>query len=110
MMIDPRLPGASLIEQGLHDLRGELRTPAACLVASGRTRLRRLGLDVPPADYLVGFPEHALYDVLTDQLGQRAGYARYKAMLAQLHSFANAAALLGNAADGSRVEPPLRSH
>lgn len=92
MTIDPQLPGAEVVSQGLDDLREGRRTPPACLVAAGRSRLTRLGFDVPPATFTAAFPEHALYDVLTDELGQAAGYARYNALLALLDSFASAVA------------------
>ena len=97
MTIDPQLPGAEIVAQGIEELRAGKRSAEACLVASGRTRLRRLGVDVPSAEFIEGFPEHALYDVLTDELGQAAGYARYNALLALLHSFANALAVANRA-------------
>lgn len=99
-VVDAQLPGADLVEAGLEDLRCRRRSPEACLVAAGARRLRRLGVDVPDTSLIEGFPEHALYDALTDDLGQAGGYARYNAMLAQLDSFASALALLDDRSRG----------
>jgi hypothetical protein len=47
--IDPRLPGADLVEQGLEDLAKGLVTEESLLVTAAAPRLRSLGLDVAPA-------------------------------------------------------------
>lgn len=86
MLIRSDFPGAELVSRGLDDLQNRRTTAEAYAVAAARTRLRSFGFDVPDLE-LDGFPEHALYDVLTEALGQAAGYARYNAILAELHSF-----------------------
>jgi hypothetical protein len=46
---DERVPGEALVREGLADLKASKETDAALLVSIGAPRLRRLGLDVPPA-------------------------------------------------------------
>lgn len=80
------LPGGDLVESGLEDLAAERETVAALLVASFSTRLRRLGLDVPPC--ASEEPEMRLYGLLQRDLGDGA-HARYQALIERLDSFAN---------------------
>lgn len=85
-----RLPGESLVQQGLADLKSGRRTAAAYLVMIAQRRLRRAGLlgnaDLSlPAD---PEPELELYRLL-----RRAGgdaYSRYNALLRELISFEQA--------------------
>ena len=80
------LPGAELIADGLRDLAGGRDSVAACLVAIGAPRLRRLGIDVPHAE---GNPELRLYRLLVSEHG-RAAHGRYNALVRRLVSFERA--------------------
>jgi hypothetical protein len=86
-VIDTSLPGADLVEKGIADLSHGIESAEALLVSSGRSRLRRLGLDVPegPRD-----PERRLYELLAQ--GEADGaHSRYNALIRRLVSFARAA-------------------
>lgn len=86
------LPGSDLIEAGLSDLREGRVTESSLLVQLAASRLRPLGIEVEPASYGgegAESPEHRLYDLLCDQLGDGA-YGRYRALLARVASFASA--------------------
>ena len=82
------LPGADLIEAGLADLRERRETAAALLVAIGAPRLRRLGIDLPPA--LPKNPEHRLYELLARDDSDSA-HSRYNALIRRLVSYERAA-------------------
>ncbi len=56
---------------------------------SAAPRLRRVGLDVPPAKGDVP-AAHLLYEQLSEELGD-AAHSRYNAILARVVSFAGAA-------------------
>ena len=85
-----RLPGESMVREGLADLEQGRRTIPACLVSIARTRLRRAGLlprsDVPPGQELE--PELQLYRLLRETGGD--AYSRYNALLRELISFEQA--------------------
>ena len=83
------LPGGSLIDTGLQDLRDGRETIAALLVAVGAPRLRQLGLPVP--DNLPSTPEHRLYDLLVEDNVDSA-HSRYNSLIRRLVSFERAAA------------------
>jgi hypothetical protein len=80
------LPGGDLVESGLRDLAHARESVAALLVASFATRLRRLGIAVPPL--AVEEPELTLYRLLGRDLGDGA-HARYLALIERIDSFAN---------------------
>jgi hypothetical protein len=81
------LPGADLVRKGLSDLSAGQRTPEALLVAIGRPRLLRLGLDVP---HRYERPELLLYELLAaDDPG--GAHSRYNALIRRLVSFERAA-------------------
>jgi hypothetical protein len=82
------LPGGELIRQGLADLARGGRSKEALLVLIGGPRLRRLGLPVPKG--VVERPEHALYLLLADSVGD-AAHSQYNALLRRLVSFERAA-------------------
>ena len=82
------LPGAELVLPGIEDLRRGVESVPALLVAIGRPRLRRLGLDLPSSD--VAQPEHRLYALLAAAHGD-AAHSRYNALIRRLLSFAHAA-------------------
>ena len=87
-MIDPALPGAELIECGFKDLREQLETIEALLVAIAEPRLRRIGLPLPPIPYKNS--EHRLYDLLEADDPDGA-HSRYNALIRRLVSFERAA-------------------
>jgi hypothetical protein len=80
------LPGGDLVESGLSDLAAGRESIPALLVASFATRLRRLGVDVPP--HVVEQPEARLYRLIERELGDGA-HARYRALIERIDSFAN---------------------
>lgn len=87
-MITSGLPGAELIDAGLHDLASGVESVPALLVAVGAPRLRRLGIPVPPAS--IPDPEHRLYEALAGREGD-AAHGRYNALIRRLVSFERAA-------------------
>ncbi|HEY7536561.1 MAG TPA: hypothetical protein VH721_01110 [Gaiellaceae bacterium] len=80
---DASLPGAELVEQGLRDLADGHESIEALLVSIGATRLRALGLRVPP-----GFPEPELrlYRLLAGE-GEDSAHGRYNALVRRLVRF-----------------------
>jgi hypothetical protein len=94
MVLARSLPGAELVEKGVHDLELGLETVEALIVSIGAPRLRRLGLAVPEP---LTEPEHRLYRILADVHGD-AAHSRYNALVRRLVSFERAAtAGLGDA-------------
>lgn len=81
-------PGADLVAAGLSDLEGGRETVAGLLVSMAGTRLRAVGLDVPPA--AADRPSHRLYDLLARE-DARSAHSRYNALVGRLSSFARAA-------------------
>lgn len=86
-MIDPTLPGADLVEKGIDDLSRGVESAEALLVSSGRSRLRRAGIEVPAG---LADPELRLYEVLA-RADSDAAHSRYNALIRRLVSFAHAA-------------------
>ncbi len=84
------LPGAELVEQGLHDLAAGYETVPALLVRIGAPRLRGLGFQVPADLPGSDWPEHRLYRLLAAQHGD-AAHSRYNALIRRLVSFERAA-------------------
>jgi hypothetical protein len=84
------LPGAELVLPGIEDLKRGVESVPALLVAIGRPRLARLGLDLPSDDF--DQPEHRLYALLAAEHGD-AAHSRYNALLRRLVSFERAATL-----------------
>jgi hypothetical protein len=82
------LPGADLVESGLEDLAAGRETIAALAVGMAGSRLRAVGLDVPPVG--VERPSHRLYDRLARE-DDRTAHSRYNALVGRLASFARAA-------------------
>ncbi len=82
------LPGASVVAAGLDDLAAGRRTTDALLVSMAATRLRAVGIDVPPG--LVARPGHELYDDLR-RTDPRTAHSRYNALIRLVASFARAA-------------------
>lgn len=81
------LPGAEWVRRGLADSRAGRWTVEALAIAVAPTRLRGLGLDVPP-----DVPEAAELELYASL--QRAevddAYGRYNALLRELDSFMEA--------------------
>lgn len=81
-------PGADLVASGLDDLAAQRETVASLLVCIASTRLRAVGLDVPPLP--AGRASHRLYDLLARE-DARTAHSRFNALIGQLASFARAA-------------------
>ncbi len=87
-----RLPGGTLVRQGLEDLAVGRESDASLLVLVGAPRLRRLGIHVPPAvDLRI---EHRLYERLA-RAEPAAAHSRYNALIRALVSFERAAECVG---------------
>lgn len=82
------LPGAELIVAGLEDLSAGRESEASLLVLIGAPRLRRLGIEVPPA--MIPHVEHRLYERLAAE-DSDAAHGRYNALIRRLVSFERAA-------------------
>ena len=85
------LPGADLIEHGLHDLGRGVDSEAALLVSIGAPRLARAGIVVPSP---IHDPEHALYERLR-RSDPRTAHSKYNALVRRLVSFERAMACEG---------------
>jgi len=86
--IDPQLPGAELVAQGLEDLAEGRLTEASLLVTAAAPRLHSLGIEFTPA--AVEMPLHHLYELLsTDDAVDP--HSRYNALVARIVSFARGA-------------------
>ena len=83
-----RLPGGSLVRQGLMDLADGRETPASLLVLIGAPRLKRLGLRLP--EEIPPLVEHLLYERLRASHADSA-HSRYNALIRSLVSFERAA-------------------
>jgi hypothetical protein len=82
------LPGATLIERGLDDLREGRESTEALLVSIGAPRLRTLGVAVSAP---ISSPEHKLYASLAEEKDDGA-HSAYNALIRRLVSFERAAA------------------
>jgi len=80
------LPGEDLIRRGLEDLSGGRLSPEALLVSIGAHRLRRAGLEVPPA---LPNADHRLYRLLAEEFGNEA-HSKYNGLLRRLVSYEQA--------------------
>ena len=87
-----RLPGGTLIRQGLEDLAAGRETDAALLVLVGSPRLKRLGLPIPGT--VPALVEHRLYERLQRD-DPDAAHSRYNALIRLLVSFERAAECAG---------------
>lgn len=87
-MIDPRLPGADLVEKGIDDLSRGIESVEALLVSIGAPRLRsRAGIEVTGD---IRDPERRLYELLAETDADSA-HSRYNALIRRLVSFERAA-------------------
>lgn len=80
------LPGEELIRRGLDDLSSGRVSSESLLVSIGAHRLRRAGLQVPPA---LPDADHRLYQQLAAEFGNDA-HSRYNALLRRLISYEQA--------------------
>ena len=80
------LPGGDLVEHGVADLAAGVESVEALLVSLAATKLRRLGLDVPPA---LEDPELRLYQLLAAD-GEDTAHGRYNALVRRIVSFERA--------------------
>lgn len=85
--ISSDLPGHELVSAGLADLAAGRETECAMLVAMASTRLRALGIEVPPSQSTR--PSHRLYELISES--GTGAHSRYKALIARIVSFARAA-------------------
>ena len=83
-------PGGDLVAKGLRDLATEQETAEALLVATGRARLRRAGIEVPAGADAIESPEHRLYELL-EARDEGTAHGRYNALVRRLVSFERAA-------------------
>jgi hypothetical protein len=82
------LPGADLVERGLADLSAGRETAEALLVSIAATKLRRLGLEVPPP---LDDADLRLYRLLAAD-DEDSAHGRYNALVRRLVSFERALA------------------
>jgi argininosuccinate lyase len=87
----PRLPGGTLIQEGLDDLKQGVESVPSLVVSIGAPRLRRLGLPVAPP---FPTPEFRLYERLRD-LDSEGAHSRYNDLVGTLVTFERAAACAG---------------
>lgn len=80
------LPGAELIEQGLHDLADHVESIASLIVSIGAPRLRALGHDVPTP---IADAELRLYALLARTHGDGA-HSQFNALVRRLVSYERA--------------------
>lgn len=86
---DLSLPGAELVDRGLHDLAAGETTSESLLVSLAAARLRREGV---PVGAIEPDPRWRLYRMLERTEGDLA-HARYTALLRRIVSFADACRL-----------------
>ena len=83
------LPGGELLEKGLKDLEGGVKSVEASLVLIGASRLLSCGVNIPQAIPSTDLPEHELYRQLRAQHGPEA-YRHYRSLIRRLVSLENA--------------------
>lgn len=85
--MEPRPPGADLIERGVADLEAGVTSIESLLVSIGAARLRAAGFPIGDA---IPDPERRLYDLLARE-DSDAAHSRYNALIRRLVSFERAA-------------------
>lgn len=83
------LPGGDILQVGLRDLEGGIRSVCALLVLIAAPRLARNGIQIPADASSPALPEHELYDLLIAEHGPEA-YRHYRSLLRRLVSLENA--------------------
>jgi hypothetical protein len=86
MTIDD-LPGADLVQKGVHDLANSVESAEALLVSIGAYRLKHVGIELASP---LSSPEHRLYELLRAEDADGA-HSRYNALIRRLVSFERAA-------------------
>lgn len=87
MQVEPRLPGAELVERGIADLVRGRETVESLLTSIGAPRLEALGYELTVT---AESPEHRLYELLAAE-DPDAAHSRYNALIRRLVSFERAA-------------------
>lgn len=82
------LPGGEIVLKGLQDLERGLESTESLLVSMAPTRLREVGVQVPPN--VASEPELKLFRLLETQHGEGA-HSKYNAWRRRLSSFLRAA-------------------
>ncbi len=90
--MEPALPGAEIVDEGLRDLREGRETLNSLLVSMAAERLAQLGYSVPNPQ---SDPELRLYRRLEEQFGAGA-HSKYNAYRRRLHSFLRAASCVSS--------------
>jgi hypothetical protein len=85
--VEPRLPGAELVETGLADLEQGVVSAEALLVSMGAARLGEVGIEVGSP---LASPEKRLYELLASDDPDSA-HSRYNALVRRLVSYERAA-------------------
>ncbi len=87
-LLDPSLPGAELVKQGLDDFAQDRETDCSLLLLIAAPRLRALGVAIPERTASRPF-EHQLYDRLAARLGNDA-HSHYNSLIRRIVSYARA--------------------
>lgn len=80
-------PGHELVSAGLADLAAGRESEASLLVTMAASRLRALGLGIPPGG--ADEPSHRLYELLAE--GDGGAHSRFNALVGRMVGFARAA-------------------
>jgi hypothetical protein len=83
-----RFPGGNLVSKGLSDLNSNLLSEEALLVLVARSRLIRLGFQIPVPTNAKAPYEHALYEAIELRMSGGA-HSAYNALIRRTVSFAN---------------------
>ena len=78
------IPGSEFLNKGLSDLKASVLSEESLLVLIGRDSFQRAGYDVPEL-IIDAFPEHKLYNLLGQRLGNGA-HSAYNALIRRLVS------------------------
>jgi hypothetical protein len=87
-MVDPSLPGADIVEQGVRDLERGVESVEALVVSIGGSALEDVGVRLPARR--IPSPEQRLYERLAVEHGDGA-HSKYNAWARRLTSFLRAA-------------------
>ena len=86
--LDPVLPGAELVKQGLADLKTGRVSEFSLLLLTAGPSLRNLGLNIPELPSERPY-HHLLYERLEDRLGEGA-YSHYNSLIRRIVSYTHA--------------------
>lgn len=86
--LDPILPGADLVKQGLADLKAGRVSEFSLLLLTAGPSLRNVGLDIPELASERPF-HHLLYERLEDRLGNDA-HSYYNSLIRRIVSYTHA--------------------